>query len=158
MMNRCIGTLQPMSEVQIAPVTVTEDHTMQKKQEEQEAKRLWGQKEQERLLRVTREKETQKQRKQKEAERLRKQLEAIRWRKQQKAKQLRKQKEAQYNKEDKDLKPYVRGNKLWKKRELTKQLDERSHELLSEGKVLQRNRVRLQQTPESSSKIPDNGQ
>ena len=103
MMNRCIRTLQPMSEVQIAPVTVTEDHTMQKKQEEQEAKRLWGQKEQERLLRVTREKETQKQRKQKEAERLRKQLEAIRCRKQQEEEQLRKQKEAQYNKEDKDL-------------------------------------------------------
>ena len=190
MMNRCTRTVLPMSEAQIATATVMEDHTMQKKHEEQEPKRLWGQKEQERLVRVTREKETQKQRKQKEAEQLRKQDEAQQLKKQlevrqlrtyQEAKQLRKQKEAecvqriakekvaesaqkqgeqeaQYNKEAKDLKPDVHGNRLWKKREVTKQLDERSHELLSKGKILQRNRVRPQQTTESPNKIPDKGQ
>ena len=40
MMNRCTRTLLPISEAQITPATVMEDHTIQKKHEEQEARRL----------------------------------------------------------------------------------------------------------------------
>ena len=123
-------------------------------------------------------------RKQQEAKQLRKQKETQQLKTQLEVKQVRNQKEAecvqriakervaestqkpgeqevQYNKEAKDLKPYVPGNKVCKKRELTKQLDERSHEVLSKGKILQRNRVRPQQTTESlptKSQIMSNNQ
>ena len=56
------------------------------------------------------------------------------------------------------MKPYILGDKVWKKGEITKRLDDRSYELLSEGKMLRRNRVHLRPTQESTIEVPDNAQ
>ena len=79
------------------------------------------------------------------------------------------QQTAQYNKGAKDLKPleegdvvkmkpYVLGDKVWKKGEIIKRLDERSYEVLSDGKALRRNRVQLRQTKEPQQERPDTTQ
>ena len=86
-----------------------------------------------------------------------------------KLKERQEKQRMQYNRGAKDLKPlaegdmvrmkpYILGDKVWKKGEITKQLDDRSYELLSEGKILRRNRVQLRPTRESTNVVPDNAQ